>query len=286
MSSSSKDIYIPMFSGEHFDHWSVKMKTILISEDLWEYVEDGYEAPNPTLMLTAEQKQQLRENRKNDAKALSIIQRGVSSRFFRTILNAKTAKEAWDNLHKELQMDASTIAAQKVDNSPRMEPMLSSSSTPLIEHVEGTSKPKPMLSSPDIYHLDEEGITPLLELPFYDLMLSKAHVGPTYQMSFPPSLDSKLPSTTVPSIIKCFGKTWELKFCGDMTPKCFDSSWRKFVDDNNLVVGDALIFELLESSSVKVMFKVQFLSCAIPPELQEQINKSRAERQAIIIDDE
>lgn len=71
-----------------------------------------------------------------------------------------------------------------------------------------------------------------------------------------------------------------------MTPKCFDSSWRKFVDDNNLVVGDALIFELLESSSVKVMFKVQFLSCAIPPELQEQINKSRAERQAIIIDDE
>ncbi|XP_022896555.1 B3 domain-containing protein Os06g0112300-like isoform X6 [Olea europaea var. sylvestris] len=256
MSSSSKDIYIPMFSGEHFDHWSVKMKTILISEDLWEYVEDGYEAPNPTLMLTAEQKQQLRENRKNDAKALSIIQRGVSSRFFRTILNAKTAKEAWDNLHKELQK------------------------------VEGTSKPKPMLSSPDIYHLDEEGITPLLELPFYDLMLSKAHVGPTYQMSFPPSLDSKLPSTTVPSIIKCFGKTWELKFCGDMTPKCFDSSWRKFVDDNNLVVGDALIFELLESSSVKVMFKVQFLSCAIPPELQEQINKSRAERQAIIIDDE
>ncbi|CAA2990754.1 B3 domain-containing Os04g0386900-like [Olea europaea subsp. europaea] len=183
-------------------------------------------------------------------------------------------------------MDASTIAAQKVDNSPRMEPMLSSSSTPLIEHVEGTSKPKPMLSSPDIYHLDEEGITPLFELPFYDLLLSKAHVGPTYQMSFPPSLDSKLPSTTVPAIIKCFGKTWELKFCGDMTPKCFDSSWRKFVDDNNLVVGDALIFELLESSSVKVMFKVQFLSCAIPPELQEQINKSRAERQAIIIDDE
>lgn len=93
-----------MFSGEHFDHWSVKMKTILISEDLWEYVEDGYETPNPTLMLTAEQKQQLRENRKNDAKALSIIQRGVSSRFFRTILNAKTAKEAWDNLHKELQV--------------------------------------------------------------------------------------------------------------------------------------------------------------------------------------
>ncbi|CAI9769684.1 unnamed protein product [Fraxinus pennsylvanica] len=210
-------------------------------------------------------------------------------------------------------MDASNTAAQKVDDAPRPEPMLSSFSTSLIEHgstplvekpsddflhsksniepthllkVEGTSKPEPMLSIPDTTHLDEEGITPLLELPFYHLQLSKAHVGPTYQMSFPPSLDSRLPSTTVPAIIKCFGKTWEVKFCGDTTPKGFDSSWRKFVDDNNLVVGDALIFELLEISFVKVMFKVQFLRCAIPPDVLEVINKSRAERQVITIDDE
>lgn len=56
-----------------------------------------------------------------------------------------------------VQMDASTIAAQKVDNSPRMEPMLSSSSTPLIEHVS----------------------TPLVEKPLDDFLQSKSNIEPT-----------------------------------------------------------------------------------------------------------
>ncbi|KAL2461340.1 B3 domain-containing protein REM16 [Abeliophyllum distichum] len=310
MASSSNNIYVPMFSGEHFDHWSVKMKTVLISQDLWEYVEEGYEAPNPTTMLTSEQKHQFRENRRNDGKALSIIQRGLSSSFFPRILNAKTAEEAWDILHKEFQMnfkmDASTTAPQKVDYASRPEPMLSSSPTHLYEdgithilgkpldhlarsksHIKSTNHMKDSSATdPDITHLDEEGITPLLGVPFYDLVLSKAHMKPAYHMRFPPRMDSALPLVTVPAIIKCFGKTWEGNFCGDRTPKGFDSSWRKFVDDNNLVVGDALVFELLESSYVKVMFKVQILRCAIPPELQELINKRRAESQVITIDDE
>ncbi|KAL2478451.1 B3 domain-containing protein [Forsythia ovata] len=146
------------------------------------------------------------------------------------------------------------------------------------EDVDRTPRPEPALSSFAMTDLDEEGITPLRGEPFYDLKLSKSHIQPTYHMSFPPTLDSALPSATVPAIIRCFGKTWEVKFCGGRRPKCFDSSWRKLVDDNNLVTGDFLVFELLESTSIKVVFEVQILRCAIPPELQELRNKRKTEK--------
>ncbi|KAL2461376.1 DUF4219 domain-containing protein [Abeliophyllum distichum] len=151
MAGLSNNIYVPIFSGEHFDHWSVKMRTVLMSEDLWECVEEGYEAPNPTRTLTTEEKQRFRENRKNDAKALSLIQRGLSSSYFPRILDAGTAKEAWDILHNEFQanvkVDATAMAPEQVDNELRKDPTSSSAKT----------------------HLDEHGTTPLLGETFHDL---------------------------------------------------------------------------------------------------------------------
>ena len=32
-----------IFDGENYDYWSIKMKTLLISQDLWEIVVEGCE---------------------------------------------------------------------------------------------------------------------------------------------------------------------------------------------------------------------------------------------------
>nr|GFA79898.1 UBN2 domain-containing protein [Tanacetum cinerariifolium] len=33
---------IPIFKGDSYEFWSIKMKTLFISQDLWEYVESGH----------------------------------------------------------------------------------------------------------------------------------------------------------------------------------------------------------------------------------------------------
>lgn len=79
MASSSNQMgtqqpFIPIFDGENYDFWSVKMKTIFLSFDLWEYIEDGFDEPEDITALPEAQKQKLKEHKKKDAKALSLIQ--------------------------------------------------------------------------------------------------------------------------------------------------------------------------------------------------------------------
>lgn len=57
---------LPIFKGEHYEYWSIKMITLFISQDLWELVEKGYQNPYEDTRL--------RENRKMDSKALFFIQ--------------------------------------------------------------------------------------------------------------------------------------------------------------------------------------------------------------------
>ena len=65
--------------------------------------------------------------------------------------------------------------------------------------------------------------------------------------------------------------------------KKFDTSWRSFVDDNNLKVGDACVFELEENNSKSIVFKVQILRGDIPPELLPKIPVGTSIESPIII---
>lgn len=56
------------------------------------------------------------------------------------------------------------------------------------------------------------------------------------------------------------------------THKKFDSGWRAFINDNNLKAGDACVFELIERSSKKLVFRVQILRGDIPPEFQGKVS--------------
>ncbi|GMI94225.1 hypothetical protein HRI_003091800 [Hibiscus trionum] len=78
---------IPIFKGEGYAFWSIRMKTLLRSQDLWDLVEQGYADPDD--------EGKLRENRKKDSKALVIIQQAVHDSVFSRIAAAATSKQAW-----------------------------------------------------------------------------------------------------------------------------------------------------------------------------------------------
>lgn len=40
---NSAQSQVPFFDGENYDYWSIQMKTLFISQDLWELVKDEYE---------------------------------------------------------------------------------------------------------------------------------------------------------------------------------------------------------------------------------------------------
>ena len=98
---SSQPFSTPLFEGENYDFWCVKMKTLFMSQDVWDLVENGFDEP-PV------EKDQLKELKKMDAKALLFIQQGVGNNIFPRIMRASKAKEAWDILQQEFQGDKRT----------------------------------------------------------------------------------------------------------------------------------------------------------------------------------
>ncbi|XP_076882598.1 uncharacterized protein LOC143531103 [Bidens hawaiensis] len=97
MSEPTANTSIPVFKGDGYEHWNIRMKTILMSKDLWELVETGVPKGNAN---------QLREAKKKDAKAMALIQQGVADQLFSRIAGASTAKETWDTLRIEFQGDS------------------------------------------------------------------------------------------------------------------------------------------------------------------------------------
>lgn len=57
---------LPLFKGEGYDRWSVRMKTLFRSQNLWKVVEEG--------VLKEGTEDQIMESHKDDAKALYLIQ--------------------------------------------------------------------------------------------------------------------------------------------------------------------------------------------------------------------
>lgn len=66
---------IPVFKGDNYDVWRIKMKTLFRSQELWEVVESGFAEDE-------RDEAKLRENRKRDAKALFFIQQGMDETDF------------------------------------------------------------------------------------------------------------------------------------------------------------------------------------------------------------
>ncbi|KAH0653060.1 hypothetical protein KY289_030738 [Solanum tuberosum] len=95
---------IPVFKGESYEFWSIRMKTIPKSQDLWDLVERGFADPD--------EENTLRNSKKKDAKALVFIQQAVYDSHFSRIVAATTSKKAWSILQKEFQGDSKVIVVR------------------------------------------------------------------------------------------------------------------------------------------------------------------------------
>ncbi|KAI5338054.1 hypothetical protein L3X38_017325 [Prunus dulcis] len=111
--SSSSELRTPVFSGENYEFWSIRLKTILKSHGLWDLVENGFDASDPTKEKEKEEGSKAAEGEKSvtaetlmkDARALGLIQGAVSDQIFPRIVNEETSKGAWDILKQEFRGD-------------------------------------------------------------------------------------------------------------------------------------------------------------------------------------
>ncbi|XP_030516486.1 uncharacterized protein LOC115729991 [Rhodamnia argentea] len=93
---ASSSFPIPIFDGNNYDYWSIKMTTFLMAQDLWDIVEKGYEVPQEGATVPKDQLQK-------DARALCVIQQALSEIVFPRIIGANTAKKAWEILREEFE---------------------------------------------------------------------------------------------------------------------------------------------------------------------------------------
>ncbi|XP_026409021.1 uncharacterized protein LOC113304178 [Papaver somniferum] len=77
------------------------MKTLFMSQDVWEIVKNGYDETEDTSTLDQDQKNLFKESRKKNAKASMYIQLGVGDTILPRVIHFPKAKEAWDILQKE-----------------------------------------------------------------------------------------------------------------------------------------------------------------------------------------
>ncbi|XP_050908078.1 uncharacterized protein LOC127121669 [Lathyrus oleraceus] len=88
---------MPMLTKNNYDKWSIKMKTLLGAQDVWDIIEKGFKEQDEA-SLSQCVKETLKESRKRDKKALFLIYQSVDEDTFEKISNATTTKEAWDKL--------------------------------------------------------------------------------------------------------------------------------------------------------------------------------------------
>ncbi|XP_027937573.1 uncharacterized protein LOC114192150 [Vigna unguiculata] len=103
--SNFSQVAPPVFDGENYDAWAIKMGAYLEALDLWEAIEEDYEIlplpENPTMT----QMKSYKEKKTRKAKAKSCLFAGVSATLFTRIMTLKTAKEIWEYLKKEYAGD-------------------------------------------------------------------------------------------------------------------------------------------------------------------------------------
>ncbi|CAN6555675.1 unnamed protein product [Malus baccata var. baccata] len=112
--SGGGELRAPIFTGENYEFWSIRMKTIFKSYGLWEFVEKGIESSDSKGADSDLKKKEkegssevasLTEKLMKDAKALGLIQGAVSDEIFPRISHEETSKGAWDILMQEFHGD-------------------------------------------------------------------------------------------------------------------------------------------------------------------------------------
>ena len=90
---------ILVLTERNYDSCFMRMRTILHSQDLLEFVSIGYLQPvDQTLEMALTNAKQilLKENRKKDNKSLDLIQQGLNETIFLKVSSSVSSKQSWD----------------------------------------------------------------------------------------------------------------------------------------------------------------------------------------------
>ena len=101
--SSNQASAIPLFSGENYHIWAVKMRFYLRSQGLWNVVATNADPspllPNPTLaQIRAFEEEKLKKD-----KAITCLHSGLADHIFTKIMDLESPKLVWDKLQGEFQ---------------------------------------------------------------------------------------------------------------------------------------------------------------------------------------
>ncbi|CAL2280507.1 unnamed protein product [Prunus armeniaca] len=119
-----EEVRTPIFSGENYEFWRIKMVTIFKSLRLWSLVEKGIPTPDSKKNKKVKELSEEEADAEmivvlmKDAKALGIIQNAVSDQIFPQIANADSAKMAWNLLYSEYH-DGDQVRSVKLQNLRR-----------------------------------------------------------------------------------------------------------------------------------------------------------------------
>ncbi|XP_031272977.1 uncharacterized protein LOC116131463 [Pistacia vera] len=101
MASQSTSLSPPVFNGDQYHIWAVRMRAYLRGQGLWQYVEEEKQPPQLGLNPTLNQMRMYEEEMSKAPRALSHIHSAVTDLVFTRIMACETAKKAWDRLREE-----------------------------------------------------------------------------------------------------------------------------------------------------------------------------------------
>nr|GMD15251.1 calmodulin-like protein 9 [Ipomoea batatas] len=84
----------PVFDGRNYKIWSMKLKNWLISNDLWDLVEEGY-------IEKGRNDKTSKNDREKDSLIIVIILLAVDDSVSRCAVDANSSKEVWDKIKTE-----------------------------------------------------------------------------------------------------------------------------------------------------------------------------------------
>ncbi|KAI5349415.1 hypothetical protein L3X38_002302 [Prunus dulcis] len=115
--SGGGELRAPIFNGENYEFWSIRMKTIFKSHGIWELVEKGIGSSDSKGADESDTKQKEKEESSGsgkmaiaeilmkDGKALGLIQEAVSEEIFPRISHEESSHGAWNILKQEFHGD-------------------------------------------------------------------------------------------------------------------------------------------------------------------------------------
>ncbi|KAA8521189.1 hypothetical protein F0562_011844 [Nyssa sinensis] len=91
---------LPKLSKDNYKSWSIQIKALFGSQDLWELITDGYTEPTQQeeTAYTTDEKKTPKEHRKKDKKALFLLYQGLDESTFEKVAEAPNSKQAWEIL--------------------------------------------------------------------------------------------------------------------------------------------------------------------------------------------